>query len=173
MRRIARGVDVSATAIYRHFKDKKALLEEITDEGFDIFRGYLEEALAESTPLDRLRALTRRYLEFALDHPHHYDFIFLVPRKNVRRFPRDFARRDDLTFHILSRQVSEAMQEGHLAPGDPMETAMSIWAHAHGLVALHRAGRFGGNSAGVRPFYERSIDRLLEGLKHPGTKTRR
>jgi len=164
MRKIAGAVNLSATAIYRHYRDKDELLDEITEEGFRLFREYLSDALGAPTPLDRMHGLADRYLDFAMEHPRHYDFIFSLPRRNVRTFPGDFASRHDLTFHILSDQVEQAIQEGQMVLDDPLEVALSIWSHVHGLVALQRAGRFGHDEEEIRTIYRRSLDRLIRGL---------
>lgn len=173
MRRIADEVDVSATAIYRHFQDKDALLDAITEEGFAVFREYLEVALRRRSPLARLRALGLQYLEFAMDHPHHYALIFVTNRGNVRQYPDDFVRRNDLTFHVLSAEVAAAMDAGELRRADPLEAALAAWAQMHGLVALQRAGRFGEDRARARAATRRSLDLLLRGLMPAASSARR
>ena len=40
----------------------------------------------------------------------------------------------------------------------------SLWAHAHGLVALYRVGRFGSDPALFRGIFRRSLHRHLEAL---------
>lgn len=165
MRKVAAELGLSATAIYRHYRDKEELLDAVAEEGFAVFRSYLDRALAASMPRQRIRGLALRYLDFALDHPHHYDFCFLIPRKNVRRFPREFVQRDDLTFHILSKQVELAMREGSIVVGDPVEIGLTIWAHVHGLIALYRAGRFGADEERFRNLYLRSVERLFAGIE--------
>jgi len=168
MRKIAGQVGVSATAIYRHYRDKDDLLDEITEDGFSIFRDYLTRAVSSGRAAERVRGLARGYLDFALDHPRYYDFIFIIPRHNVRRFPDEMARRDDLSFHLLVEQVRQAMSEGAFVAGDPSETALTIWAHVHGLTSLHRAGRFGANNDTFRALYNRSVERLFTGIEVPG-----
>lgn len=61
--------------------------------------------------------------------------------------------------------VVEAQQAGALRAGDPWDIAMSLWAHAHGLIALYRAGRFSYDERQFRAFYEASLQRLLDGLR--------
>ena len=45
MRKVGNRVGVSAPAIYRHFENKEALLQEIVVEGLRILEGYLTQAL--------------------------------------------------------------------------------------------------------------------------------
>lgn len=46
------------------------------------------------------------------------------------------------------------------------ETALSIWAHAHGLIALYLSGRIAVSPTAFRKLYLRSLDRLLNGLRN-------
>src|SRR5687768_2852915 len=78
MRAVADGVGVSATALYRHFNDKDALLASLLGEAFGTFGSYLGRCLGGSTPLERFRICGRGYVEFALDHPRDYELMFLT-----------------------------------------------------------------------------------------------
>ena len=42
---------------------------------------------------------------------------------------------------------------------------MTLWAHAHGLIALYRAGRFSYDEAQFRAFYLASLRRVIDGIK--------
>lgn len=172
MRLVADKVGLTATAIYRHFQDKEALLDALTEVAHGLFRGYLERGLAKRDPVERLRAIGAHYLDFALDHPHDYELLFLVRRKHARRFPRDFAMRNELTFHLVSEQVSAGIEAGLLAENDPMEVALTLWTHVHGLVVLQRAGLFGASRARLRATYQRSVEFLFDGLKATDPRSR-
>src|SRR5690349_14404073 len=79
MRKVADRIGVSATAIYRHYRNKEALLDAVTEESFEIFADYLATGRAKTPPIAGLRALCQRLLDFALDHPDRYDFLFVIP----------------------------------------------------------------------------------------------
>lgn len=163
MRRVARRVGVSATAIYRYYRDKDELLEAVTEEGFARFEEYLRRA-AGATPLERLRSIVLAYVDFAIDHPNHYDFIFVAARANTRQFPRDFDERRSVTFELVREQVAEGMECGQLAPDDAPEATLTIWATLHGFAALYLAGRFGTDDQRFRDLSCRAIERLLSGM---------
>src|SRR5437868_3673187 len=78
LREVARRCGVSATAVYRHFDDKEALLRDVCATGFHIFSSYLLHALAARTPRDRLSARAEQYLRFAIENTRDYRFIFIV-----------------------------------------------------------------------------------------------
>src|SRR4051794_30416259 len=80
MRRVAKRVGVTATALYRHFEGKDALLGAVLDAGFQSFGGYLYQALQGADPQERMRLSGQGYLDFALEQPEVYRTIFMAPR---------------------------------------------------------------------------------------------
>ena len=164
MRKVAELVGVSAPAIYRHFRNKDDLLNEIVVEGLRILEQYLRPALEASTPFDRLTRLTANYLEFALEQPQYFDFAFLIPSREIDRFAEEIARPDRATFRLAVEQVGSCVEQGIFVEADPLETAITIWAEVHGLVTLFRTGRFGPDAALFREIYRRAVDRVLTGM---------
>ena len=51
-----------------------------------------------------------------------------------------------------------------LRPDDVAETALSTWAHAHGLITLYLSGRIAVPREPFQKRYMRSLDRLLHGI---------
>lgn len=165
MRKVASAVGLSAMAIYRHFDNREALLKRISDDSFHEIARHWDAHRHGSDPITRLLATQRIYLDYALAHPHLFDHAFSVRREDARRFPEDFRARLSPTANVVHDVVVEAMQQGVLREGDPWDITMSLWAHAHGLIALYRAGRFSYDERRFRAFYETSIGQLLDGLK--------
>jgi AcrR family transcriptional regulator len=157
MRAVAERVGVTATALYRHFADKDAILREVMGEGSRLLGSHLFRALEAPTPLERLRATANAYLDFAATQPQAYRALYEVgeaeegspvqlQRGAMRRFLRD--------------RVREAMDAGVVAPGDPDGTAMSVWALLHGLASLHHAG-----ITRMEWVRERALTNLIEGIR--------
>ena len=70
LREIARLVGVSATAVYRHFPDKAALLGALCDEGGrELGRLQLEAMQKSGGGRAGFDAVGRAYVRFALDNP--------------------------------------------------------------------------------------------------------
>src|SRR6266850_4190488 len=84
MRKIGDKVGVTATALYRHFRDKDEILDELISTGLTILSDYLQPALLATEPRERLRGLIDAYLRFALEQPRYFDLAFLVPTPNSR-----------------------------------------------------------------------------------------
>ena len=165
MRRLADRVGVTATAIYRHFRDKDQILDEIISAGLSILSDYLAPALRERDPYRRLWGLIEAYLEFAIEQPKYFDLAFLVPAPNTR-ISEELERHNRATFKMAVEQVAACMEMGILRRGDPIETAVFVWSTAHGLVTLHRMNRFGDDVERFRRLYHAAIEQAIRGL-HP------
>ncbi len=165
LREVARRVGVSATAVYRHFDNKEALLFAACTQGFHVFSSYLVRALAARTPLERMLATSEQYRLFALENPLDYRFIFMTVADKVR-YSTDESFPQDTTFQFLVDRVRECAEAGVLAPADPTTTAVLIWAHVHGLVSLRLSEHLHavGDDAAFAGLYRASVERLLRGL---------
>jgi AcrR family transcriptional regulator len=169
MRKLADRVGVTATALYRHFRDKDAILDALISAGLAVLSDYLEPALRAKDPERRLRGLIDAYLRFAVEQPKYFDLAFLVPSANTR-MSEELERHNRATFKMAIEQVAACMQVGIFRPGDPIETAVYLWSTAHGLVTLHRMNRFGGDTAQFERFYHGAIEHAMEGLRPAGAR---
>ena len=140
------------------------MLGELINAGLRILQGYLEPALRADDPLEGLQQLIDRYFDFALEQPKYFDLAFLVPSHGMR-MADELARHNRSTFMFAVQQVHLCMEQGVFKKSDPLETAIMVWAEAHGLVTLFRMERFGENPEQFRTIFRRTIQRLLDGLK--------
>ncbi len=164
MRKVADRVGVSAPAIYRHYENKGALLNEIVIEGLHVLESYLRPALEADTPYERLVELTEGFLKFALEQPQYFDFAFLVPSEDIELFAEELNRPSCETFRMSAEQIAACMDEGIFTRDDPLETAITIWAAVYGLISLYRTGRFGPNADDFETTYRHAVRRTLKGL---------
>lgn len=72
LREIARNVGVSATALYRHFPDKAALLKALASEGFT----QLGRAQARAGERGGFAGVGQAYVRFAVDNPALFRLMF-------------------------------------------------------------------------------------------------
>lgn len=142
MRTVADRVGLSATALYRHFDDKDALLASLLGEAFGTFGSYLGRALAGKTPIERLRLSGYAYVNFALEHPRDYELMFLTNCRDLgfKRIYQEVDARSRGTFEFLVERVEECMKSRVFAPREPRETALYIWSSLHGIVSLWLLG---------------------------------
>lgn len=159
MRAIAKRVGVTATALYRHFESKDALLQEVIDEGQRLFASYLYRALEGPDPRTRLRLSGMAYLEFGLEHPAFYRTIFMSDQPKGAGEPQTSA-----TFQFLRDRVGECIEAGVLKPASPEDLALTIWAHTHGLLTLYISRGLPMNEDEFRSRYAKSLGLMIKGI---------
>lgn len=169
MRKVAQQAGVSATAIYRHFESKEALVAAVCEEGFALFARYLWRGLQADGARERLRATGTGYLRFALEQTPYYRVIFMsqTDALGYTEMPETVRRKASPTFQFLVDRVRECIDAGVLLDTDPTELAATIWSHSHGLVSLYLNGNLRLHVPSEREFeefFQRAQDRLVRGL---------
>jgi AcrR family transcriptional regulator len=162
MRRVAATVGITPMAIYKHFKNREDLLVAVATAEYRRIASYFEQANARKD-IKGLRGMLG-YLDYALDHPQLFRFMFSGSRPEAFVFPGDAKSDKSPTFTALQVLVARLMEQGIFKRSDVAETALSIWAYAHGLIALQLSGRIKLPRVAFRKLYMRSLDRLLLGL---------
>lgn len=171
MRRLARSLDVTAPALYRHYEGKEALLRDVIDEAFKMFGAFLYRALAGLTAQERLRMTGEGYLAFALEHPRLYQVIHVSPELlGFDDLPADVTRQACATGQFLVDRVRECMDADVLAGDDPQAVATTIWAFSHGLVSLYLDGVLTLDRDAFLAVFHSSFARLFAGIAGPAFK---
>jgi AcrR family transcriptional regulator len=164
MRGVATSVGMTAMAIYKHYQDRDALLRAVTAAEYPRIAKYFERANAKKS-VPGLRGMLG-YLDYAFDHPQLFRYMFSGHRADAFSFPHDIKGNKSPTFNILQTVVSQLMDRRVFGKDDVGETALSIWAHAHGLITLYLNGRITLPRVAFRRLYMRSLDRLVHGLQN-------
>ena len=167
MRAVAAAAGVTTMATYKHFRSRDALLRAATAAEYPRIEGYFARANAR-TEVPGMRGMLG-YLNYALDHPQIFRYIFSSHRADAFVFPHDLKEGRSPTFNVLLGNVSELMERQVLRSDDVAETALSIWAHAHGLITLYLSGRITAPRGTFQKLYMRSLDRLARGLAKRAT----
>ena len=168
MRRLARSIGITPMAIYHHFATREALLRAVVDREFGEFLDLIGKMPTLDTAEGQIVHALDAYLDYALSRPQIFDYVFSRPRDDARRYPEDFRARRSPTLNPLADAVTRWMEEGALEKDDIWEVTLEIWAHAHGYIALYRAGRFSLPPADFKELVHRSMRRLFRGLKAHG-----
>jgi AcrR family transcriptional regulator len=152
----ARLAGVSASAPYRHFRDKDALLAELAQRGFEIFGARLREAAIGRGEREGLAAMGRAYLGFAREHPGYYGAMF------AWRDPTPPAGDQGGPFAALVAAIARVLPGGGDAAPSRL-LALEVWALSHGLAGLERAGMPPPGSGAPPPeqVLEDAVGRLL------------
>ena len=145
----ARLVGVTPAALYRHFRGREALLEEVAGRGFTDLAERLARALtSRGTPLERFTRMGEAYLAFAEEEPGYYAAIFEA--RGVNLGPQ--APERPSPFDLLVEALQSTFPDG-FGGIDPRFIALEVWALSHGLATLSAAGQLP-RSQGVPDKYE-------------------
>jgi AcrR family transcriptional regulator len=138
MRAIAAKIGYTPTAIYHHFRDKDALVAELSGLDLRALTEALQQTSTVGDPLDRLEQIGAAYVEFGLTHPMHYQFVFMTRRPKGGAsggMPRDPS---EDAYGFLRQTCAAVIATRPVRPEftDPDELAQMCWGSLHGLVAL-------------------------------------
>ena len=132
---IVDGVGCSPPTLYHYWPKRELLLREASALGFGEFRRSQNAAAErEPDPLTRIRQRGRAYLEFALARPSLFRVLFLD--RPAPGAPPASAEHPGQGLQDLIDDVADAIAAGELAPADPLNVAVGLWAATHGIAAL-------------------------------------
>ncbi|MFI9254745.1 TetR/AcrR family transcriptional regulator [Streptomyces sp. NPDC053069] len=136
LRELARDVGVSHAAPGRHFKDKQALLDALALDGYERLNQALNAATdrPEQSFEERMTALARAYLGFAVGNPELLELMFA--RKHHPDSSAQLAAAVDESLGSFTRMIADAQQRGEIVQGDPERITLVAAASLHGLAAL-------------------------------------
>ena len=173
MRAIADRIGYTPTAIYHHFRNKEALLIELTTQDFRALAQAFQRLGEVPDPLERLRRTGQAYIEFGLTHPMHYRLMFMTPHPAVKD-PKGITQGDPSqdAYAFLTQSCAQAIAAGRFRPElkDPQQVAQILWSACHGLVSLRIAKEHDDwvEWRDIRETATRMHEALLNGLARQG-----
>ena len=147
MRKIAEAIEYSPTAIYVHFADKAALMQELCQHDFKSLAHVFHELAEIADPVERIRQTGHTYIRFAAKHPNHYRFMFMTPHAQVQgeceiqaAYEADQGKNDpnENSYLFLLQACEQAIKQGRLRKEltDPNLVAQTFWAAVHGVASI-------------------------------------
>jgi AcrR family transcriptional regulator len=134
LREVARSVGVSATAVYRHFPDKAALLRALAAEGLARLAASQHAAFdAAGGGKPGFIATGRAYVRFALANPALFRLVFSAPPTNNMLTSKDDAVPE--AFRMLRENAALLLPPDASAEAVKL-AALDAWARVHGLAVL-------------------------------------
>jgi AcrR family transcriptional regulator len=135
MRAIAKELKWSATALYRYYQNKEALLAAVRAEGFrelgEILAGIRS---AGASPMQAADSAIRAYLQFAMERSNLYRLMYELDQGQIDE-QEEVARCRSTAFAEAVGIAQDILEEADMT-GDPNEMAHLFWVGAHGLAAL-------------------------------------
>jgi AcrR family transcriptional regulator len=146
IRNIATAIEYSVGTVYVYFKDKNEILHELHTQGFRQLGGEMRVLFNVSDPMERLKALGRVYLQFAVENPDMYELMFSMkaPMEFLESQCKEDWNEGKGTFDALRSTVNECIQKGHFAGHQLEPLSFMIWSTVHGMASLHISQRVKG-----------------------------
>ncbi|MBB5786705.1 TetR/AcrR family transcriptional regulator [Jiangella mangrovi] len=153
VRAASRIVGVSPTAAYRHFENAEDLLAGVKDRAFQAMNEAMRDRVATvQDPRDRLEALGRAYVGFALAEPGLFRVAFC--EKGALPF-------DELPapLALVAQVMDELVAAGRLPVERRPMAEIAAWASVHGVARLALDGPL----ANIAPeLYTAAVDRVID-----------
>jgi AcrR family transcriptional regulator len=135
LRDVARRLNVSHQAPYKHYPSRDHLLAEVIRRCFRRFTVALNSRKRSDEPIEDMRALGTSYLTFALQNPLEYRLMFGTPWPQVEASP-DLVIDSRHSFNVL-RDALTPLYAGTGAGADVIDAdAMFVWSTMHGLATI-------------------------------------
>jgi AcrR family transcriptional regulator len=191
IRGVARAIGMSPAGLYRYYDGLDALITELIADAYnDLADAVAAASTTGGTVRQRLRAAMLAYRSWCVDHPNRFLLIFGTP------IPGYVAPEEGPTV-AANRRIGEiffglaaaGIASGEIAPpagrgAEPGDVAfaagmapdfppglvgmfLSTWAHFHGIVTLELLNQLAWIYPDAAAFFEREVDRMLDGLQ-PG-----
>ncbi len=142
IRNIAEMIEYSPATIYLYYKDKNEIIHALHQEGFKLLVSYFQVLNTVSDPFERLKAMGRAYIQFAIQNQSIYQLLFVMkePMEHVESCVNQEWDEGERAFDILMHTVTECQAKGYFKGLDKEPLSFVIWSTMHGLCTLRISG---------------------------------
>jgi AcrR family transcriptional regulator len=137
MRDVARRLDISHQAPYRHFPSRDHLLAEIMRRCFEDFAHFLDQN-ANAHSEDALRGMGEAYMTYASRMPLEYRLMFGTPWPEPAAHP-ELVKHAVHAFDVLRQNLVKRHGKKKEAKKQAELEAMFIWSALHGLATIEQS----------------------------------
>lgn len=190
LRAIARGLKITAPAIYNYFADRDALVTALIIDAYTSFGDAqfdARDSLSESDLVGRFRAIGMSYRQWAIDYPERYQLIFGTPipgydAPKMEVLPSAARSLSALVSVVDGLRVAKRLHvenfpavhsgyqemfevwKGFAGNYDifSLSVSMIIWSRVHGLVSLEISGNMPPFGVDGAALYRYEIDSIID-----------
>ncbi len=138
IRSIAERIEYSPTTIYLYFKDKDDVFYALHQEGFALLNQYFKPLAFVEDPYQRLKAVMKAYIRFALENREFYDLMFInrAPMNALDDKCNEEWDEGKQSFQALVNTVTQCISKGYFTGMEPESLSFTLWAMVHGICSL-------------------------------------
>ncbi|RFZ86071.1 TetR/AcrR family transcriptional regulator [Mucilaginibacter terrenus] len=146
IRSIAKNIDYSIGTVYVYFRDKNAILNELHSIGFAQLGSQFQVLAHVESPMERLIAMGRLYIKFAMENPDMYELMFTLkaPMEVLSQAKNEEWDEGLSAFTVLKTTVEQCIHQGHFTGHQAEPLTFMIWSLVHGMCSLHISDRANG-----------------------------
>ena len=134
LRDVARRLDISHQAPYRHFPSRDHLLAEIMGRCFEDFAKFLDQG-SKAHAQDALRGMGEAYMTYAARMPLEYRLMFGTPWPEPAEHP-ELVKHAVHAFDVLRKHLLKVHGKKKGAKKRSEHEALFIWSALHGLATI-------------------------------------
>jgi AcrR family transcriptional regulator len=135
LRDVARKLNVSHQAPYKHYASRDHLLAEVIRRCFVRFSDALKARTRSADTKQDIHALGISYLQFALQNPLEYRLMFGTPWPEAAAQP-DMLADARYSFDVLRQALQPLFAKSPNQPEAVDTAAMFVWSTLHGLASI-------------------------------------
>ncbi|EAQ97861.1 TetR/AcrR family transcriptional regulator [Congregibacter litoralis] len=137
----ARQAGVSTAAPYRHFRDRDALLEAVSQLAFFGLGERVREAIASTRQgsIETIIAIGQAYIQYVIEKAAFYDLMW--GDIGARAMDADSFDQKASGFYMLVDSVEAYVGEQGLRNVDVLDLAVKLWSMVHGMSAISMSGK--------------------------------
>ncbi len=142
IRNIAEKIEYSPTTIYLYYKDKNSIFHAIHNNAFKSLQLHMSVLYNVQDCFERLKAITRAYVNFALSNKELYELMFILesPIASIETTNNEWEEGQN-AFNMLEKTIQECINK-NLFPNYSAEAlSFLIWSTVHGMCSLYIKNR--------------------------------
>ena len=140
MRNIAAALNVSATALYRHYKNKDAIIIQICKDGLENMMRSLTQSLLKDSPKERLNATLNAYFNFGMENFSEYQLMYgeiLTSSTDIQNYTEKYRLP---VINFMQDRIKDAAVSNSFK-FEAYEQVSFIWAFLHGMILLRQSNQ--------------------------------
>jgi len=141
---VAKQSRLSRSLIYVYFPKREDLFHAVCERGLLVLQVYLVKAVAlHTTGLEQVIAMAKAYYAFSRDEPLYFSVIaeqeaYTIPPSEKGVIEQKLSDCGKQALGLVAAAIRKGIDDGSVSStcGDPMLSAVSIWAFAHGITQV-------------------------------------